>query len=63
MHSAYEQLLTRLSKEHFDVFGDERQNVINDSLNNSMLSNQLKVGERSSLFKYNDCLIMKTTDI
>ena len=44
-------LPTRLLKEHFDGFGAELQNLINDSLNTGVFPDKLKLGEVSSLFK------------
>ena len=52
-------LPTRLLKEHFDVFGVELQNLINNSLNTGVFPDELKMGEISSLFKSEDSFIKK----
>ena len=47
-------------KEHFDVFGVEPLNLINNSLNTGVFPDKLKMGEVSSLFKSEDPSIRKT---
>ena len=55
-------LPTRLLKEHFDIFGVELQNLINNSLVTGVFPDELKMGEISSLFKSEDSFIKKTID-
>ena len=52
-------LPTKLLKEHFDVFGVQLQNLINNSLVTGVFPNELKMGESSSLFHSEDSLIKK----
>ena len=56
-------LPTRLLKEHFDVFGVEFQNLIDNSLNTGVFPDELKMGEISSLFKSEDPSLRKTIDL
>ena len=46
-------------KEHFDVFGDGHQNLANNSLNNGVFPDKLKIRKVSSLLKSEDPFIKK----
>ena len=52
-------LPTKLLKEHFDIFGVQLQNLINNSLVTGVFPDELKMGEISSLFKSEDSFIKK----
>ena len=53
------QLPNRLLKKHFDAFGVELQNLINNNFNTGTFPDELNMGEISCLFERDDSFTKK----